>query len=173
MVLDTIISKHEINTLIKSLIRKFIEENKSKRNPASIDHVVFSRQTIPWTFSNRMTKAAGYAYRNGTMKFSSKIFAEMTKDEMYNTIAHETAHIIQRILYPNSKPHGYEWKSIMIDIGYQPKIYHNVVIKEQAQYTGTCKCRTHVLGKIRYNRTRKGSASYRCRVCKSTIKIKE
>ena len=173
MVINTIMSRHEVDTLIKSLIRRFMDVNRKKSNPVSISHTLFMRQSIPWEFSNSMTKAAGYAYHRGDMKFSAKIFAEMTKEERYNTIAHETAHVIQNTLYKNSKPHGPEWKSIMIDLGYVPKIYHNTIIKEQRQFTASCKCRSHAIGKIRYGKMARGVSQYRCRVCKSHIKIKK
>lgn len=174
MYTDTIISIKEVNDLIRSLIQIFMDKNRIKRTPKPLNHSIFETKFISWTFSNRMTRSAGYAYKKSKeMKFSAKIFAEMSKFEMYQTIAHETAHIIQFIIYPNSKPHGREWKSIMIDLGFEPKIYHNTIIKEHRNYTGTCMCRTHVLGKVRYKRLKMGHSKYRCSICKYPIKIKE
>ena len=125
--------------------------------------------------SPRMRSMGGYAFwKKNKINLNYRLLIK-NRDEIRKTFLHELAHIIQDILYPGSKPHGKEWKSVMIAIGEPPEIYHNMNTKALKskrklpdRFTYKCPCcnivyqflpREH---KNHQEQTASGSRGYAC-----------
>ncbi len=131
---------------------------------------------IPFFFRTDMKGIAGlaYCYENKRIELSQQLFLENMEDFFLKTIPHEVAHILTVILYPYAKQdHGPEWKSIMRELGVQPKRCHDYDIttcfKANDRIKYACACNhTHMLTKIRHKRIKNG-VEYRCGKCSSRL----
>ena len=95
----------------------------------------------------------------------------------YNTIIHEVAHILVYINYPNSKPHGKEFKRIFTLLGGNGKRTHNYSLDSimnkkrtsiKREFTYKCSCREIKLTKIRHNKVKRG-VKYTCTYCNTPL----
>lgn len=86
------------------------------------------------------------------------------------TVPHEAAHLVAFRLYGTAiKPHGIEWRRIMLFFGARPERCHRYAVEGLAtrqirRYDYHCQCQTHRLTSIRHHRILKGQI-YRCRRC--------
>lgn len=110
------------------------------------------------------------------------------KDQYINDIVvHEYAHLVQLKLYPNSKPHGREWKQIMRFLGADPNRCHKFNLdkaleefgagkqsqrRKRKTFTYKCNCNEYQLSSIRHNRVVSGKQTYFCKKCKQTLELK-
>ncbi len=97
------------------------------------------------------------------------------------TVVHEMAHLITHQLYgPRTKPHGKEWKMVMVLLGAKPdRCYdfpdaHKYMKlkprkKVSKSYVYVCSCRTHHISAVLHNRYLRG-IRYHCRFCGGDIK---
>lgn len=103
------------------------------------------------------------------------------EDYIESTVVHEFAHLVQRQHYPLSKPHGKEWKSVMLNLGVEPSRCHSYDLVAALKSVGTkttgrkvktysykCACDTYELTVIRHNRILKGT-EYHCKKCKTAL----
>ena len=85
-------------------------------------------------------------------------------------VPHEVAHLVAKILYGNRiRPHGSEWRQIMVALGANPERCHNFdtsrePVRRVRRFDYHCGCRTHLLSSIRHNRVMRGTV-YRCLAC--------
>jgi len=82
--------------------------------------------------SNRLTKTAGYnkSWEN-TIILANKFLAKFERNMLTVILPHELAHQIDNNLNKwdsSRKHHDKYWKAIMIKIGQEPNIYHNMVL---------------------------------------------
>jgi len=130
-------------------------------------------------FDLKSVASAGMAtykfYHNEMSIRLHKFGLEKYKDKFNRTLIHEFAHILQFTNYPNSKPHGREFKMLMRKLGESPSRCHNYDLKStipgytaKNTFTYRCRCRTFQASKIRHNKILRGH-SYICNVCKATI----
>ena len=134
---------------------------------------------IPITFDLR-GKCAGMYRRKGKEKcirFNPWLFAKDYKHSIEQTIPHEVAHYITDSLWSfrKVKPHGKEWKSVMLDFGVSPEVTGNfdltgVPVKQYQRIAYVCGCKTHQLSLIRHRRVLSGKAEYRCKECHQLLK---
>jgi predicted SprT family Zn-dependent metalloprotease len=130
---------------------------------------------LKFVWSDRMTRTGGLAYgQKDLIKLSRPIFEKMSEDEQINTVFHEVCHIIQRKLYPFSKSHGWEWKSLMYRCGQKANRCHNIVLKKKVSklVNAACGCANGVMiGPTQVRRLKSGAVKYHCKKCKQNIRI--
>lgn len=99
-------------------------------------------------------------------------------DYIESTVVHEFSHIVQMVNYPTSKPHGNEWKSIMVRLGKDPQRCHpfklgdaimkqtGKVDKRTIRHKYKCGCSIiHEVSTVRHNKMVKGISKYKCNDC--------
>jgi SprT protein len=111
----------------------------------------------------------GYVLK-GRVHYNERLAAENFQDYLDNTIPHETAHYIQRKLYPFSKAHGAEWKYVMRILGVPATRCHeynteNVKVRHVQKFEVTCNCMTHEVTKKVFDTLH----VRRCGRCKSRL----
>jgi SprT protein len=94
------------------------------------------------------------------------------------TVPHEVAHVVTKVLHPNAKPHGPEWQAIMSFFGVDPKRCHDFTPAEspsrrQRQWRYRCDCREHQLSTTRHHRDQRGQSRYHCRECGGELRWAE
>lgn len=130
-------------------------------------------------------KVAGKACydKNGksTLWFHPALIERDMESYLEQTVAHEVAHLFQRKIYPYSKPHGREFKSIARKLGDDGSRCHSLdtkgIGKLKTRYLYKCKCGTEFkftknkhtkqLTYIRYDS--KGNTGYICRKCRNRM----
>lgn len=124
-------------------------------------------------------KCAGMYERKGDVRrirFNPWLFAKYYEDSLGNTVIHEVAHYLIDCLYGlrRVKPHGEEWKAIMVDFGARPKATGDydltgIPMRQYAKFAYKCICRTHQLSSVRHKRIVQRGAQYRCQSCHTYI----
>lgn len=141
----------------------------------------------PTELESKFKKAAGVARSNILIPALSYIdlnsyFVETGLDHILNnTIPHELAHIVQKVLYPRAKQaHGPEWKRIMRHVfNVEPSTYHSMDVaglyesgvirtRKKNRHVYTCECTEHLITKQRHNKVLNGHR-YSCRQCRTRI----
>lgn len=123
-------------------------------------------------------KAAGmvvfYPKRKQVIRYNRKMLAENGQVFIDQTVPHEVAHLVARFLHGSRiRPHGIEWRSIMVLFGADPIRCHNFPTpagnrRRMRYFSYRCTCSTHQLSAIRHNRTQAG-VTYLCRRCGSPL----
>lgn len=116
------------------------------------------------------------------MRLHPAALAYYGEEYVERTVVHEFAHLVQRQNYPMSKPHGKEWKSVMRNLGVEPSRCHSYDLEKALKACGSkptgrkvktftykCNCQEHQLTAIRHNRVVKGTQTYHCKKCKTTL----
>ncbi len=126
-------------------------------------------------------RAAGmYKIDKGTKKirFNPYHFAKYPEENFNETIPHEVAHYIVDQVYGirNVRPHGTEWKALMLKFGVEPKrtfsySLDGIPTKIHKRHTYTCGCSQFEITTRRHNMIEQGKAEYCCRQCGSKIKF--
>jgi len=152
---------------VDDLIQETIECVRQK-------HTLDKNLHIVWTWSNKMTRTAGYAWKNKRkVRFSADLFKRDKVSGRRNTIVHEICHILSWEVYGNKiKPHGNEWKYLMRLCGEEPLRTHNIKVKpKHPRYPTYCMCpKPHMLVKQMINRMKRGTA-YTCTTCKEVLTL--
>lgn len=118
--------------------------------------------------------SAGQAHLGrGGLRFNPVLLDENRCAFFDEVIPHEMAHWLVFHLADGTrlKPHGREWKAVMLDLfGLKPKVTHrfNVARAQPAPYRYRCGCRDHQLTPRRHALVVKGRR-YRCRHCAETL----
>ena len=134
---------------------------------------------IPIFFDLRGSSAGMYQ-RTGSrrkIRFNPWLFAKYYQHSIEQTVPHEVAHYITDYLWDrkNLRPHGREWKSVMLALGAQPKVTASydltgIPVKKYQRFAYSCSCKIHQLTIIRHRRLKSGKADYRCRSCRGELK---
>jgi SprT protein len=115
-------------------------------------------------------------YSSPAISYNSVLLNENQLPFLSQTIPHEVAHIAIWYLYQNRvRPHGLEWKQMVVELGGTAKRCHTFTIrsKQQRHYQYIqyrCACQNHQLTLIRHNRILKGNHYY-CKRCKAPLKL--
>ena len=125
------------------------------------------------------------AFNGYKIRFNSVLLIENEDTFINRTIPHEIAHHINRIVNGHSrsvKPHGKEWKSVIMHLGYDASRCHTYDVSNSAVKKNTkrhlYKClgcgRTHNLSTTKHNRMINYYGNYyryRCGICKGEIRF--
>lgn len=105
------------------------------------------------------------------------LLIENIEDMLDQTIPHEVAHLIADRVYGHTiKPHGKEWKSVMVALGKRPDRCHsydvaNARVRQKSRYRYTCKCDQGVhCGPTVHNRVQNNRSEHRCKRCKTLLR---
>ena len=105
-------------------------------------------------------------------------------DFLINTVGHEVAHLITHHTYPRATSHGYEWKSVMVNLGLEPARCHSYKTTPARTvprpFTYLCQCgdihritatkfKNFVMAGIKQG----GQTNYRCNNCGTYININD
>ena len=122
-------------------------------------------------------QSAGQAnYRHNVIRLNRELLEKYTTDFIDQTVPHEFAHLVAYRVYGSRiKPHGNEWRSIMVALGATPSRTHKYEASKtrhlkKYMYKCNCQGKQHELTSIRHNRVRRG-AGYLCRACKSVLQL--
>ena len=124
-------------------------------------------------------RAAGMFKAHGKrswLRYNPWIFAKYYDEHFSGTIPHEVAHYIVHELYGYGvKPHGREWQGVMALFGADPGVTFNADLsgvpqRRQRTHPYRCDCREHEVSSTRHNRMLRGSASYMCRYCNTSLR---
>ena len=114
--------------------------------------------------------------RSRRIRYNPWLFAKYYEESLSNTVVHEVAHYLVDCMYGlrQVKPHGQEWKSIMLDFGARPKATGNydlagIPVRQYAKFAYKCGCRTHQLTSVRHKRIVQRGYQYRCQYCHNFI----
>jgi SprT protein len=120
-------------------------------------------------------KAAGQVvWRHGAaplIRYNLDIAERQQESFIRETVPHEVAHVVVRLLHPYARPHGREWQAVMQHLGVtNPQRCHRFEVAAQAgrsqrRWGYRCACKTHQLSTTRHKRMQAGKASYLCRCC--------
>ena len=100
-------------------------------------------------------------YTRKTIYLNPTFLKNHTDDYVNQTVVHEFAHLANDVLFPHDlslasgkrKSHGKNWKSLMINLGVEPRIHHHYNIE-------------HVHAKKKYR-------NYMCTCCNADIKVSQ
>lgn len=113
-----------------------------------------------------------FAKRQRLIRFNPWLFAKYSEDSWSNTIPHEVAHYICDCLYgfQHIKPHGKEWRQIMIDFGAEPLVrasydLDGIPHRRLSSFNYRCACRQVALSIHRHKKVQAGIQRYRCLDC--------
>lgn len=134
--------------------------------------------SIPVRFDLTGRAAGMYCQRNNSgfgcwIRYNPQVFAADFAHHCKDTVPHEVAHYVTRLLHPSAKGHGPEWKRVARLLGAAPKATGNyslegVAVRRQRRHVYVCDCQTHQLTTLRHNRAQKG-ARFVCRKCRGTL----
>lgn len=140
----------------------------------------FGRQlTLPeirFTLSGQ--RAGLYAWRRGGdcwIDYNPYVFAIDFAHHLQDTVAHEVAHHVARLLYGHRiKPHGREWQRIAQLLGATPSArgdysLEGVPVRRQRRHIYHCACKQWQLTTTRHNRIQQQGMIYRCKRCGATL----
>jgi SprT protein len=127
-------------------------------------------------FKKTLGLNAGLAY-NGDLKIvlNESLFLANQEEFFEEIIPHETAHIVQYILYPDELvDHGVNWKNLMLQLGLKPNVYHDLDISavDKKVYRYTCCCsdgrRYHQIPEVKHKQLQQGKV-LKCGGCSTRV----
>lgn len=126
---------------------------------------------------NLTGKSAGqWRYRRGheILRFNPEAFVLDWDAHYPSTLAHEVAHsVVFRRHGRAVRPHGEEWKTVMLQLGYAPKRTHQTMLtsRKTRVYVYQCSCKTYNVSPQRHALIQKKGYFYACRYCKDQLKF--
>lgn len=122
-------------------------------------------------------RTSAKASQDGVIRVNLQLLRENVDHFLHQTIGHEFAHLVQYHLYPWSKAHGPEWKSIMHRLGLPATRCHNYkttvarVRKRKQPIHVQCGCvGGSYMGPTQYKKAKRGYV-YHCRKCQHNLII--
>jgi SprT protein len=133
----------------------------------------FKRPTV--TFDQRGKIAGSARLSENRLKLNLTLFAENQQEFLQVVIPHEVCHLLVYKLYGRVKPHGIEWKTLMMELYNLPgRATHQMDVTSVSQKTVLykCDCGPVQLTLRRHNKTFKGT-KYFCRRCNSELRLSD
>ncbi|WP_372747988.1 SprT-like domain-containing protein [Litorivivens sp.] len=144
----------------------------------AVTHLQYRDGKPELSFELRSARMAGRATpHKNLIEINKVIFANNAEwDFVYDTIAHEMAHIVASRMY-RSRGHDKAWKQVASALGATPKASAafdttGAEVRKQSKrktYPFVCRCQQFEFGAQRFANFLKGSR-YQCRACKHEIK---
>ena len=132
----------------------------------------FDRVPVLFDLKGRTAGMFKIIGKHRLIRYNPWIFGKYFEENLRDTVAHEVAHYIVHEVYPRraTKPHGYQWKSLMAQFGADPGVTFaldlaGVPQRRQNNHRYQCGCRVHEVSSTRHNRAQRGAARYLCRFC--------
>jgi SprT protein len=121
-------------TAVFARVKHFLDMARTRYNREFINPVVLF---------DLQGRIAGQAWGNYKIRLNIDLLVHNWEEFMQDTIPHEVAHLVQKVLYPYDKSHGRGWKSIMRGFGCNPKRTHNMdlsctKVRRQARVEASC-----------------------------------
>ena len=120
-------------------------------------------------------QAAGQAnYRHNVIRLNRELLEKYTADFIDQTIPHEFAHLVAYQVYGSRiKPHGKEWKSVVLALGAKPVRTHSYEATptrrlKRFRYQCDCPDSLYEITSVRHNRILRGHI-YLCKKCGSSL----
>jgi SprT protein len=129
---------------------------------------------ITFDFAMRGKTAGKADCKNLVLYYNLIIAGDNLTEFLNDTVAHEIAHLFQRKMYPTSKPHGVEWKLVMMKLGYEPTRCHHMDTQSVAKvvhktvHVYKCNCMEHNMSNLKHKKIVAGRG-YSCTKCKSRL----
>ncbi len=121
--------------------------------------------------------AAGIAcVRPPSIQYNPALLERYTSRFVDTIVPHEVAHIVVDSLYTKRvKPHGSEWKEVVLRLGGEPRATHEFETKAARRlrrYYYECSCdELHPFTGKSHRRARNGSFRYSCRKCAERLRF--
>lgn len=154
---------------VESLVSDKLKELRVKAEE------LFNLSVEPETAYDLKGQAAGQAnYRKNRLRFNRDLLEKYTHEFVHQTVPHEFAHLVAyRKFGTKIKPHGMEWKSVMLAFGVEPTRTHGfkaVSSRRLKRFAYRCACpdSAYELTSIRHNRVQRGGL-YLCKKCQSPL----
>lgn len=115
------------------------------------------------------------AHGGGLIRFNPWLLLRHGEEFIEQTVPHEIAHWLIFCLYGRkARPHGAEWRQLMVLFGVEPKRCHeydldDIPRRQVSSHEYHCACQRHRLSAVRHNRVLKGQ-TYLCRRCGQPLK---
>lgn len=137
--------------------------------------------------------AAGRAYYSGFRISLNEHIARNEGEAFRQTVGHEVAHLVTywrhmksergRLRYPCPAAHGWEWKSVMLALGYRPDRCHSYAsaarVRNVRRYAYVCRCGMPHSLTARAHGVQQAAdehlswAGYTCRRCRTRLQFVE
>ena len=110
------------------------------------------------------------------LRYNLDIARRHEADFLATTVTHEVAHLVTTACHGRTRPHGPEWRAVMVYLGIpEPQRCHDYEIdghgvRRQRRWAYRCQCRRHELSTTRHKRVQAGQRRYLCRACGSTLR---
>lgn len=114
--------------------------------------------------------------RQWRIRYNAVLLEQHTQRFLKRTVPHEVAHLVAYQLHgPRIRPHGREWKAIMVHFGADASRCHDFDTRDSRvrrlrQFVYQCACQRHTLSSIRHNRIERGM-TYLCRKCQRPLTL--
>ncbi len=94
--------------------------------------------------------------RRGVIRLSAKLLAPRNRPLLFDALTHEAAHLaVHRLYGPKAKPHGIEWRQLMLAVGLEPRLRLRLIDPPTRDQP---------------TRVRRFQYEYRCPVCQSVCR---
>jgi SprT protein len=121
--------------------------------------------------------AAGQAnYQHNRIRLNRELLEKYAADFIAQTVPHEFAHLVAYQKFGRRiKPHGSEWKSVMVALGAEPSRTHSFKVAPTRRlrrflYQCNCPSSSYELTSVRHNRIQRGHI-YLCNKCGSSLRL--
>lgn len=129
-------------------------------------------------FSIKGMSCCGRANRRENKIYINMQIAIRNFEDFKDTIIHEYAHLLDNKVYQQFS-HGPTWKSIMVNLGGNPKSKAKGLnmegiekARKTTSYDYECACRIHTLSSVRHNKIKNKKMTYSCKNCKTNLVFK-
>ena len=120
-------------------------------------------------------------YRKNRIRLNPVLLLEHQANFIEETVPHEVAHLLTRTLYLGPgriKPHGPEWKSVMLALGLKPIRCHNydvsnAQVRHERRFSYACACCTVQEPTRTHLKLQRGEIWSRCSVCGASFTLQE
>jgi len=121
-------------------------------------------------------QSAGQAnYRHNVIRLNRELLEKYTADFIDQTVPHEFAHLVAYRVYGSRiKPHGKEWKSVVLALDAKPVRTHSYEVTptrrlKRFRYQCDCPDSSYEITSVRHNRILRGHI-YLCKKCGGSLR---
>mgnify|MGYP000041199774 CR=1 FL=1 len=187
------------NAVIKEVMHYVLLAERHFQQVFTLDSVQFNlRGRAAGQFKAKPKKDANKLFLGASMyethlRFNNALLEQYGAKFISDTVAHEVAHFVVYEVFSKPahrsnrdgrrgarngkqiKPHGIEWRSVMVDVfDADPSVTHDYIVEpayKKSQYPFICECpdRVHQLGPVRFKRVIENRAKYVCKTCRQEL----